>query len=213
MTLFVEALHTVDANDLVPACPAWTVHELLAHQVHQLAGACNGTFPVTDAIAALSASTDDERATALGRQHAWIDDGVRSLRSRDLPELVDQWADLTDTAPAIALEGLLPDVAVHLFDLLGVDGNHAHRSEPLVFAALRFWAAQADVRVRHAGQAGLRLVVHDGPSIGGDDAEVTVSGTAFELLRTITGRRARQQCRDGVESLAVYGWRDTPLDE
>jgi hypothetical protein len=212
-TLFIEALAAVHADDRVPACPAWTVHELLAHQVHQLTGACDGTFPLSDAIAALGASTDDERATALRRQQAWIDVGVGSLRARDIPRLVDQWADLTDTAPAIALDGLLPDLAVHLFDLLGVAGNRSHRAEPLVFAALRFWAAQADVRVRLAGQGGLRLVVHDGPSIGEADAEVSVSGTAFELLRAVTGRRSRHQCRDGVDALAVYGWRDTPLDE
>jgi hypothetical protein len=212
-TLFVEVLEAVHANDRVPACPAWTVHELLAHQVHQLAGACDGIFPLSDAIAALGAATDDERAAALRRQQAWIDDGVQSLQSRDLRRLVDEWADLTDTAPAIALEGLLPDLAVHLFDLVGVAGERSHRSDPLVFAALRFWAAQADARVRLAGQGGLRLVVHDGPSIGEADAEVSVSGTAFELLRTITGRRSRQQCRDVVDALAVYSWRDTPLDE
>ena len=212
-TLFVEALEAVQADDRVPACPAWTVHDLLAHQVHQLAGACDGTFPLAEAIAALSAATSDERGTALRRQQAWIDDGVRSLRARDIGDLVDAWADLTDDAPAIALEGLLPDLAVHLFDLLGVVGDRSHRSDPLVFAALRFWAAQADARVRLAGGDGLRLVVHDGPSIGEADAEVNASGTAFELLRTITGRRSRQQCRDEVDAIAVYGWRDTPLDE
>lgn len=220
--LFVEALDSVHSAARVPACPAWSVVDLLAHQVHQLAGAGDGTFPVLDALAALVAPTADERRAASARQQDWIARGVQRWRRRPVPSLVEEWAALADDAPEIALAGLLPDLAVHLFDLLGAAGNRSHRDHPLVVDALRFWLGQADARVRLAGPGGLRLVIDHGPSIGEPDAELTVSGSGFELLRTITGRRSRSQrallrwtpdTTGAVEPVALYGWRDIPLDE
>ena len=51
---FINLAGTVDPGATVPACPDWTVLELLAHQVHQLAGALDGSFPIADALAAVS---------------------------------------------------------------------------------------------------------------------------------------------------------------
>jgi hypothetical protein len=219
---FVDVLGSVDALTLVPACPAWSVHDLVAHQVHQLEGACDGTFPVVDAIAALGSPDPAERRAAAFRQERWIDLGVRALEAHDVPRLVEDWARLANDAPDAVLVALLPDVAVHLFDLLGAVGSPSHRDHPLVFEALTFWAGYSDARVRLAGYAGLRLDLDDESCIGDSSAAVVVPGDAFELLRVITGRRSRGQVAalkragpnpNAIDAMSVYGWRDAPLRE
>jgi hypothetical protein len=188
--LFMEVLADADPTTPVPACPAWTVHELLAHQVHQLRGALDGSFPIADALAALVPADASVRRAAEDRQAAWIDDGVAALRSLSVRELMDEWSALADGAPDAVLDGLVPDIVVHLYDLLGATGSTAHRDDPIVIEALRFWA----------GQAGTQLP--EGDAI-----------LAFELLRIITGRRSRDQALSVPVDVALYGWRATPLHE
>jgi hypothetical protein len=221
LAAFAAATATVDADTRVPACPAWTVHELLAHQVHQLSGMCDGTFPLEAGLAALTAPTAAARAKGAREQQAWIDRGVAATRAAPVATLLADWSSLAGQASPSALAGLLPDV-VHLFDLLGTSRATTHRDEPHVGRALEFWGAMADVRLRTAGHDGLRLRVIDGSDIGNPDAAVVVAGTGFELLRTITGRRARTQARAlelvsgdpaALDDLALYGWRATALDE
>lgn len=219
---FVKSLDQGVAHLRVPACPAWTVHDLLAHQVHQLAGASDRTFPIVDAVTALAAKDPGERESARRRQEQWIERGVARLRRHGWSRLLRRWRSLVDSAPEVALEGLFPDIVVHLFDLHGVSAVRSDRDRPFVVEALRFWAEYADGHVRNAGRAGLRLDVSDSIRIGSEDAEVVIAGDAFELLRTITGRRSLDQAtarlggvddRESIQVVAVYGWRDTALEE
>jgi hypothetical protein len=189
MRLFVEAVADGPLDCVVPACEGWDVHDLLAHQVHQLQGAIDGTFPFDDALTRLAAPDAGERAQAADRQETWIGAGVHGLRSRDANRLLDQWQDLIAVAPEGALDALAPDLTVHLFDLLGALGRTAHRTDPIVANALRFWAPFAGVVPEESGMS------------------------EFELLRAITGRRSRRQAPDLPLEAAVYGWRASPLEE
>jgi hypothetical protein len=220
--LFLEALDAVAPDTVVPACPRWLVRHLLAHQVHQLIGACDGSFPVTDSIDAIAAADPAVRRAAAARQGRWIDEGVRRLQCSDVAALTTHWRSVIDDAPDVVLDALVPDLGVHLFDLLGAAADLSHRQHPIVMEALRFWADQADRRVRLLGTAGLRLEVRGSAPIGDPEAEVVVAGDAFELLRAIAGRRHRaeaaailQQITEPAiaDAIALYGWRDTPLDE
>lgn len=217
--LFVDLVATADPHVVVPACPAWTVSDLLAHQVHQLAGAVDGSFPVADAHAALVAPTAAERAVARANQDRWIGAGIAARRRQGTDDLLLDWGRLAATAHPRARDALLPDLVVHLFDLLGALGDASHRDHVLVVDALLFWAAQADARHRSCTGRALRLVVPDGVTIGATtDHTDEVHGSAFELLRTITGRRARTEIDiaaepDTLDCLALYGWRETPLQE
>lgn len=221
MGCFIERFGQVDPTTPVAACPGWNAIDLLAHQVHQLAGLADGTFPLADAITAVTATEGQGRAAAVARQERWIDEGVRLWRTREAEDLLATWSRFADEAHDIVLDGLLPDIAVHVFDLGGAAGSEAHRSEEFVREAVGFWAAQAHLRVTDAGWRGLRVDLDD-RSFGASDAEVVVVGPAFEVLRVLTGRRSREQASALVvaspstaasELIAAYGWRPQPLQE
>jgi uncharacterized protein (TIGR03083 family) len=214
---FIDLLGTVDADATVPACPGWTVRALLAHQVHQLAGAVDGSFPLEDALAAVSGNRQ-----ALSRQQAWIDDGVQRWCQNEARDLCDAWATLAADAPPVVLDGLLPDIAVHVFDLTTVVASKKYRNEPMVTDAVRFWNATAGERLAHLGYDGPRVQLGRGIAIGPPNASVQIVGSPFEVLRLLTGRRARDQARllvrrapdaASIDALSPYGWRDSPLIE
>ena len=186
---FCDAIERSNPDAAVPACPEWTVHELLAHQLHQLKGARDGTFPLADALVRVSARAPVDRSAAATRQDAWIAAGVQKWSRMPVPELVEAWDSLAEDSPAATLDALAPDVVVHLFDLLGAIGDRADRTHPMVTAALQFWADQAGVPVPED------------------------RSSHFELLRAITGRRSREQAPDLDDDAALYGWRPTRLDE
>jgi uncharacterized protein (TIGR03083 family) len=222
---FVDALASTTPAARVPACPSWDVQDLVGHQVQQLRAACDGTFPVNDALDAIAATEPRAREAARARQEQWIADGLRTRRTMPLDAQVDEWAQLVTDAPAAALVGLFPDVSVHLFDLLGAAGSRAYRDHPVVVSSLRFWARQSSARMKQATGRPLRLrFIHTGDAgtIGDAGDAVSVEGSPFELVRAITGRRSRQQAHAlrwehsddaAVEAFSVYGWRSEPLAE
>ena len=186
---FAAAVASMDPTTLVPACPDWTVHQLLAHQVHQLRGALDGSFPLDAALSRVSGSDITERLDAAARQQAWITRGVQELSVVGVGELLEVWADLCHSAPPSVRDALVPDVVVHLFDLFGVIGSHAYRQHDIVVVALNFWADVAGEPIPDDWSA------------------------RFELLRAITGRRSRDQAPNLNHEVAVYGWRSEPLIE
>jgi uncharacterized protein (TIGR03083 family) len=224
--LFVSQAESIEATAGVPACPAWDVHDLVAHQVHQLSSACDGTFPVQDALDAMVGADADRRQAARARQDRWVAAGVGARRVVPIAELSAEWEVLALDAPAAVLAGLFPDVAVHFFDLLGSVGRTGYRDEPFVVSALRFWVGNCEVRLQQARRGPLRLELEEiagsVETIGPVDAPLVVAGTPFELLRSIVGRRSRRQADalqwEGADELArecfsVYGWRVDDLDE
>jgi uncharacterized protein (TIGR03083 family) len=215
--LFVGQAASIEAAVGVPACPGWDVHDLIAHQVHQLSSACDGTFPVQDALDAIAGADPARRREARARQDRCIAGGVA--------QLTVEWDALTPGAPTAAFAGLFPDLAVHFFDLLGSVGHAGYRDEAFVVAALRFWARYCEIRLQQAGRGPVRLELatsgREGP-IGPVDAPLVVAGTPFELLRSIVGRRSVRQADalrwEGADEVArecfsVYGWRVHDLDE
>jgi hypothetical protein len=224
--LFTPVVAAIAEGEQLPACPNWDVHDLVAHQVHQLEGALTGDFPLEDSLDAILAPDPAERARALARQEAWIANGVQAQRATPIAALVDEWAQLEADAPPDALSGLFPDITVHFFDLLGAARTRAHRTHPFVVAALAFWLQQSSTRLERTAQRRVRLEMLDGVGqrevIGESGAEVVVAGSAFELLRAITGRRSLRQAAKlqweradefAVRSFPAYGWRQDDLDE
>jgi hypothetical protein len=224
--LFVSQAGSIDPTAAVPACPGWDVHDLTAHQVHQLSSACDGSFPTQDALDAIVGVEPDRRREARTRQDRWVAGAVSARRGVPVADLISEWDALASSAPKAALAGLFPDLAVHFFDLLGSVGRVGHRAEPFVASALRFWARNSDTRLQQAGRGPLRLELAEAPGsvgpIGSVDARLVVAGTQFELLRSIVGRRSLRQAdalrwegADEVarESFAVYGWRVEDLYE
>ena len=83
----------------VPACPDWTLHDLLAHMVGIPAELGAGRYPSGDLDAWLAAVVDTRRATPV-------------------PALLDEWAGAVDDAePMHTPNGLLlVDLVVHEHD-------------------------------------------------------------------------------------------------
>ncbi len=192
--LFVSQAGSIDLTAGVPACPGWDVHDLIAHQVHQVSSACDGSFPVQDALEAIVGVEPDRRRQARTRQDRWVAGGVAARRGVPIADVIAEWDALAPSAPTAALAGLFPDLAVHFFDLLGSVGRMGHRAEPFVVPALRFWARNSDTRLEQAGRGPLRLEFAETSGsvdpIGRVDARMVVAGTPFRAVAL--DRRAPQ---------------------
>ncbi len=175
----------------VPACPKWTVKELLAH----LAG---GTADiVNDNIAGMPG---DE----------WTAAHVAERADRGVAELLDEWAELGPRWEEIARAGAHPsfivrnpylDTGVHEADLHGALGMK--RPPPEVYRTI---VASVLPRLTKGfdGAGVFTVSTEDGEyhfGTGGTEAAVTVD--TYDLSRAIFGRRSRAQ----IES---WDWTGSP---
>lgn len=178
-----ELLATIDeasAATPVPTCPGWTVHDVAAH----LSGG------MTDAVEGrLEGAGSDE----------WTARQVDERRSWRLGAILDEWS---VNAPRVEpmLDGVgeigrqaVADVASHEHDIRGALGHPGARDSDAVRIAVSFAATRLVEESIARGET-LRVDT-DGMSIGPTDAAVRVSGSPFELLRAITGRRSVAQIR------------------
>ncbi|GHE14467.1 hypothetical protein GCM10011381_41090 [Klenkia taihuensis] len=174
----VEGIPAAEAALPVPACPDWSVRDLLAHVVGYS----------TDALA--DREDDDHGA-------AWTQAQVDARAGRGIAPLVAEWRGNTGPLRAwMAEHGVRPlnDVVIHEQDLrgaLGVPG--AHDTPALAALRDRFAGRVADA-VAEAGLPPLRL---EGGSWshGPADAAVVVRASGFDLARAVTARRSAGQLR------------------
>ena len=165
----------------VPACPDWTVRDLLSHMVGLGADVVAGDEP------------DDHNAEWTSRQ-------VQIRRDRDVPALVAEWQAVAEPLRAWMRANTtrpLNDVVIHEQDLRGALGAPGAQDTP---------ALQA-LRERYTGRLGDRvtdlppiaLVGDDGwawVSRGGvDDAAMVLRALTFDLTRALVTRRSAAQLR------------------
>ena len=200
------------ASTLVPACPAWTVHDVLAHLAGAIADALEGRL---DGIA-----TDP-----------WTAAQVEARKGVPLAEIVEEWNDkaprieaLMDGAAAIGRQAVT-DVVSHEHDIRGALGTPGARNSDAMPIALGFALPQLVESAASAGAA-LRVCSTDGTEYGASaaDADVTLTAEPFELLRASTGRRSVEQLRrmrwtgDWKAALPGFWWLSlhpatTPIEE
>ncbi|GFG95809.1 hypothetical protein MTIM_16880 [Mycobacterium timonense] len=181
----------------VPACPGWTVRQVIAH----LAG-------VAEDIAALNL---DQKGTG-----PWADAQVGRLGERSLDDLLDLWALSLDTVAAhLALASdtgvcqLVFDTLTHEHDIRGALCEPGSRAGDLACkAALRFVTTMGDQFIRQAQLTPLRLstptigsVELGRPHIAGGYVELSLSD--FEALRAFGGRRS-------IRQLLALPWQGDP---
>jgi hypothetical protein len=153
-----------EAEKVVPACPLWTVHQLLAHQAGVAADVLAGRMD--------GAGSDE-----------WTAAQVDERAGRPLERL----------GPADGLEPrLLLDLWTHDQDVRGTVGRPGQRDGPTA-DWVREWLT-GFVQAKFAG-AGLDPVTLDHgegalPAAGG-----VVHVSAFEFVRSVTGRRSLHQVR------------------
>ncbi|WP_285659916.1 maleylpyruvate isomerase N-terminal domain-containing protein [Actinomycetospora sp. NBRC 106375] len=166
---------------IVPACPDWTVRDLLSHMVGLGADVVAGNEP------------DDHN-------EAWTAAQVEARRGEDVAALVAEWGRIADPLRAwMAEHGTRPlgDVTIHEQDLRGALREPGGQDTP----------AMAAMRERFAGRLEARL--DDGLApialLGGSwtwcsageaaDAAVEVRASDFDLARALMARRSAAQLR------------------
>ncbi|HUV10127.1 MAG TPA: maleylpyruvate isomerase N-terminal domain-containing protein [Acidimicrobiia bacterium] len=174
-----EAMPAADAERIVPSCPDWTVHDLLAHQTSMPTAIIAGDLPSGDA-------------------NDWIQGLVDARRDTTVEELLTEWR--TDDAALgglVANVGLLVgDLVVHEGDLAGALGIAADRTAPESEAMLPGALAGLKAPITEAGLGAIE-VRHGDRRWRTHDAAPGWSFEAdpWEALRALTSRRTADELR------------------
>ena len=179
-----EGLDDGDLEERVPACPEWTVKELVAH------------------LCGVAADSVGGNVSNLGGAE-WTASQVEARRDRSVDELFEEWtalgqqieAGLDDVHPTIA-SALIGDAITHEHDLRGAIGRPGARESEGVVIASSFYARNFGKRVKDAGLP--TVVVHGGEhewTAGRDEPVGTVRAPLFEMLRGLTGRRTTDEVK------------------
>jgi len=207
--LLADRADEVDARE-VPATPAWTVHDVVAHLRGLVEDVLTGNVD--------GAGTDPWTAVQVGRG-----------RDKPLEQLLEEWneqapqfeAFLSSPEGAVAARTVF-DVHTHECDLRGALGAPSAPPEEFLAMAFPGTVENFTAAVEREGLPSVRIVPPDGEAIGAHDAPVTLKVGRHEFLRAYLGRRSPDQVRAWdwssdptgyVPHLAVFGPRDTPLTD
>ena len=187
----------------VPACPDWTVRDIVAH----LAGIAEEVVSGTYFAGAADAWND---AGLAARRDQWTASQVRSRRDRPMSVMLAEWADAAAALEPI-LAGAVPrppgspawlpsapvaDLAVHLHDVRGAIGQPGDRDAPVTGLGLRIYARWLGERLDQASLPALRLRAGEPEWVeGSGQPAVALAAEPFELFRAISGRRSVDQVR------------------
>jgi uncharacterized protein (TIGR03083 family) len=182
ITGLVADLDDSQASTPVPACPGWTVHDVVAHLAGGLADALAGRLAGAGTDAHTAIQVEDRRGVPLaGILEEWTTNAL-------------QVEPLMDRAGELGRQGVA-DVVSHEHDIRGALGRPGARSTDAIRVGLGFGATRLIEQASTDGVA-LRVQTTDGAAFGPGRAEVTLTGEPFELLRAITGRRSVDQLRE-----------------
>ena len=179
MAVLAESLDPGDLSRAVPACPLWTVFDLMAHVVSMPAAIGNGELPP-------------------GSVTAWLQGLVEARRDQSVGDLTEEWLSLDGAISAI-LNGpggvLFGDLAVHEHDLRGAVDAPDHGALEVEVMLPRTLAAFAKP-LRHAGLGAIEVRhddriwrSHDGPP------GWTLDVTPWEGVRAVNSRRTAAELR------------------
>ena len=183
-----ESLSDEEGRRSVPATPAWTVTELLAHMVGLTADVVAGDEP------------DDHNST-------WTQRQVDRRAGRVPAELVAEWRTLTQPMQDF-LRGREPrplnDIVIHEQDLRGAVGRPGGRDSSALATVRDVMAERFATRVR---QAHLPPVQLRSPawifSTGDGDPGLELFAPDFDLIRALMTRRTADQLRQWSRAGAI----------
>lgn len=172
-----------------PACPAWTVRDLLAHVVGVTADILAGTVDRTGS-------------------ETWTARHVETRAGTDVAGLLDEWSRTGPQLVAALPDGALPDQAVfdivtHEHDLRHAIGRPGAQDDEAVVIGLGFVGHLWPLVAGSLGVPPVRIVAGDREMVVGDAPATTLHLSPFEALRACTGRRSAAQLR-------AYDWGTDP---
>jgi uncharacterized protein (TIGR03083 family) len=192
----------------VPACPDWTVQDLLAHAVGVAVDVAAGRIE--------GAGSDP-----------WTAAQVSARKDCTVDDLLTEWAEapVTDallTVDAMQAAQVVFDLATHEHDLRGALLLPGERASEGVDVGWE-WATRVLGQLRDGyGEGGLVLTTSEGTrtTCGSAPVDSGVTAERFELFRAMTGRRSTEQVaawqwegEPAVERLCLLPARSTPLQE
>lgn len=194
----VLALSDEELAVRAPATPDWTVTDVVAHLTGIIDDSLGGNL---DGVGS----------------DPWTAAQVEKRRGRSIQEIVEEWRRLTDDAaevfasfPPPVTASLIGDFATHEHDIRGGLSNREARDSEAVDVAVEWYARQFTKKALDSGLASIRVAAGAREWVRGDDEPaVTVRGEPFEVLRSLTGRRTR----DEVLALAWSGGDPSPYVE
>lgn len=164
----------------VPACPGWTVHDVVAHL----------TGVASDVITGRLTGIPDESQTAAQ---------VADRSATPTAVVLREWERSASQLEAVLSKGgrsnLPPvaDVVVHEQDIRGALGLPGNRDTSLIDLVTAPVAGLWESKIDSAGLA--PVVVKDGDRVmyGSPEAPVEMATSRFEFFRAAYGRRSRSQ--------------------
>ena len=199
----VTAATPEQLDTMVPACPEWTVTDVVRHVTGIAADLAGATLP-TDFNPIEGWQSDDGRRQG----DAYTDHHVASRRDRSLDSILDEWEQHTQRIVPI-LRGEQPapqpfpfvelvpvnDLAVHLHDIRGALQQPKDRDTPLVSLAFASYVAAFAIRLNARGLPPVRIRYDGGKErvTGEGEPAATWTGERFELFRALAGRRSNAQ--------------------
>lgn len=189
---------------IVPTCPAWTVRDLISHNVGLASDLSAGRVP----------SGDTQK---------WVDDMVTARAETPVAEQLNEWEDSGAAFEALLLErpqlaALVVDVVSHEHDLAGALGITSDRTAAEIGLVLDLTRRSTGKDLAAHGLSAVELVTTDRTwQYGEGDVELTVRGSAFELFRLTGGRRSMNQLlatdHDGDMARYAAGLVHNPLPD
>ena len=204
-TRIAELAVGADPSTRVPACPEWDIRQLVAH------------------LTGLAEDVAEGNLRGYGGE-PWTARQVESRSNRDIDILLLEWADHTSeldtilehphsagmgdsfdsavagTQPIATLPGaVLGDAVIHEHDLRGALGNADARNSAELIGALDGMIRGIRRGFPRAGVPTLRVVATDVGMewlMGLDAPKAELRATAYELFRSVSGRRTKAEIAD-----------------
>jgi len=188
----VEEVEAADAAALardVPATPAWSAHDVLAHMVGVTDDVVNGRLEGLASDAWTRAQVDARARVATSDLLAEWD------------ERAPQFEAMLSAAPAEIAGQALFDAATHEHDLRNALGAPGARDSDAIATG---WDWIVGARTR--GGAPAICFVADGEEMlaGTGDVVARIGASRFELFRAVSGRRT-------FDEIAAYDWDRAPV--
>lgn len=176
------------ADRVVPACPEWTVNQLLAHMVGV----------VDDVLAGNVAEAGSD---------PWTAAQVDRLGTTPVGELLDHWDEVgpqleaaIPVVPPAPASQMVFDLTTHEHDLRGALDEPGGRDSDGLTVGFGFLAKSLDRLIRAEGLPTLEITTNGrvltlGGVPDGEEAQVHLAGPLFDLFRSFGGRRTLDQVR------------------